>query len=207
MTLRIPCKAVSAGLLLLWGATSASAGGLIAVENDHPDLTQMRSARSAAPVPGLAAAERSKVDKLKLPLLLPDPVAAPRALGATAAPKPNIMSDDSEPVWYHSETDFGGVLIEVEADLRTQHEFPGSYPVYEDTARAAGAQGADPVHGEHRHEEGMANQVGQVTVTRYGVPYTITVTCEQADSEKCKAAEKMARDGSLLKLMAAPKAD
>lgn len=207
MKLRISCKAASAGLFLLLGVASASAGSLIAVENDHPDLKQMRSARAAAPVPGLAAAEKTKIDKLKLPVLLPDPVATPRALGATAAPKPTILSDDSEPVWYHSETDFGGVLIEVEADLRTQHEFPASYPVYEDATRAAGPQGAEPVHGEHRQEEGMANQVGQVTVMRYGVPYTLTVTCEKPDTEQCKAAEKMARDGSMLKLIAAPKVE
>lgn len=204
MTLRFSSKAAAAGLLLL-AASGASAGALIPVETDHPDLQQMRSARSAAPVPGLAPAEKSKVDKLRLPLLLPDPAVARQAAGAEAAPKARILTDEDDPVWYHAETDLGGVIVEVEADRRVQHEFPSSYPVYEDKARAAGAEAADPVHGEHKQEEGMANQVGQVMVTRYGVPYTITVTCEKPDSEKCRSAEKMARDGSMLKLIAAPK--
>lgn len=184
-------------------AGSAYAGSLIAVDNAHPDLQKMRS---AAPPAGLAAPERSRIDKLKLPVLLPDPAVTRQAAAATVAPKPTIVTDDDDPVWYHAETDLGGVSISVEADLRVQHEFPEGFATYGEKAAGAAPEAAEPLHGE-RAEEGMANQVGQVTVTRYNVPYTITVTCEQPDTEKCRNTERMARDGSILKLFAAPRSE
>lgn len=191
-------------LAVVWAAAGpATATSLIAVDNSHPDLQNLRS---AAPPPGLAAAERSRLDRLKLPVLLPDPAATRQAAGAESAPKPSIVTDDDNPVWYHAETDLGGVSITVEADLRIQHEFPEGYAVYGDKGPGAAPEAAEPLHGA-KEEEGMANQVGQVTITRYNVPYTITVTCEKPDSDKCRSAERMTRDGSVLKLFAAPKAE
>ena len=181
---------------------SACAGSLIAVDNAHPDLQRLRS---AAPPAGLAAPERARSDKLKLPVLLPDPAVTRQAAAATVAPKPTIVTDDDDPVWYHAETDLGGVSISVEADLRVQQEFPEGYATYGETPAGAAPEPAEPLHGERAEEEGMANQIGQVTVTRYNVPYTITVTCEQPDTEKCRSTEKMARDGSILKLFSAPR--
>lgn len=199
------CGAVAALLAALClAAGPLAAASLIEVDTAHPDLMKLRA---AAPPPGLAPAERSRLDKLKLPVLLPDPAATRQAAGVEVAPKPTILTDENDPVWYHAETDLGGVSISVEADLRVQHEFPEGYAVYGDKgASGAAPEASEPLHGA-KEEEGMANLVGQVTVTRYNVPYTITVTCDAPDTDKCRAAERMARDGSILKLFAAPKAE
>lgn len=201
---RIPAFSAALAVWLGTGALAASAGSLIEVELDNPELRQMRATQGAAARTALGPTEGSRYDKLKLPLMIPDPAATARAIGASVAPKPTIMIDDEEPVWYHSETDLGGVQVSVEADLRVQHEFPESYPVYGEKAPGAAPEPPPPLHAGHV-DEGMANKVGQVTVTRYNVPYTITVTCENPDSDKCKMAEKMAQDASILKLIGAPK--
>lgn len=195
-----------AGMLLSIAGTTATlaADNLISVDLNHPDFARVRSAAPA----GLAAGERARLDKLKVPVLVPDPGTTARAIGAGAAtPPPAILTDDDNPVWYHAETDLGGVTITVEADLRIQHEFPSNFPVYDSggsSQRGVAPEAPPPLHGDSKSEEGMESQVGQYTLTRYNVPYTVTIICTDPQSDKCKSLQKMGGDDALLRLVNVP---
>jgi hypothetical protein len=188
---------------------AAAADTLLAVDRSSAEIKSFVDARREDAARGLAPAEPSRLDKVKLPVLgfqgAPGlvqssfPGLGPQPTGTRA-----IHTDETNPVWYQIVDTYGDVTVSVAADLRVQHTFGADFPIYPTTAPGA-APGSGPEVSvfDKDDEEGMEGSIAEYTVMKFGVPYTVTVECTAATKAQCADVGQIAKDSELLKVIAA----
>jgi hypothetical protein len=188
---------------------AAAADTLLAVDWSSAEIKSFVDARKEDAARGLAPAEPSRLDKVKLPVLgfqgAPGlvqssfPGLGPQPTGTRA-----IHTDETNPVWYQIVDTYGDVTVSVAADLRVQHTFGADFPIYPTTAPGA-APGSGPEVSvfDKDDEEGMEGSIAEYTVMKFGVPYTVTVECTAATKAQCADVGQIAKDSELLKVIAA----
>ncbi len=179
----------------------------LAVDWNDPELKGFADERAAERAAGVTPEdETSKLAKLQIPVLAferpPEAVTRNMLAGPEAEPETTQNFDADNPVWYQIVQDYGDVTVSIEADLRVQHTFDASHPVY-DTVAPGAAVSDDPQVSvmDENSEEGMEGSIAEYTFTRFGVPYTVTVECTTAAREQCKDKAQLAKDSALLKLV------
>lgn len=199
--------AAMGGLVVCGGTSAAAADKLIAVEWSDPEIRSFVAART--PMRSLGPAADDQLSKLKLPVLAfdgtPGVVENTFRLGPRPATERDVVMDEDNPVWYQIVERYGDVTVSVSADLRIQHTFaPDKFPVYENTSRGAAPQ-AGPVVSvfDDRASGGEEGYLAEYTVTRYGVPYTVTIECTDAAMDECRDTTQISKDAELLKLIRA----
>jgi hypothetical protein len=182
---------------------------LLSVEWSNSEIASFVAARKDEAARGLAPAEPSRLDKVKLPVL--GFQGAPGliqnsfpGLGPQPTGTRDIHTDETNPVWYQIVDTYGDVSVSVAADLRVQHTFDENFPIYPTTEPgAAPSVGPEVSVFDEEDEEGMEGSIAEYTITRFGVPYTVTIECTAATKAQCADVEQIARDSELLKLIAA----
>lgn len=178
----------------------------LAVDWNDPELKGFAESRAADSANGAAPEEESKLAKLQIPVLAferpPEAVTRNLRAGPEAEPETSEQFDPENPVWYQIVQDYGDVTVSVSADLRVQHTFDASHPVYDKVAPGAGVSDEPQVSVmDENSEEGMDGAIAEYTFTRFGVPYTVTVECTTAAREQCKDTAQLAKDSALLKVV------
>jgi hypothetical protein len=181
----------------------------IQVDWQNPEISAFIRDRTANPPASLGpgSPDEAKLARLKLPVLAFDtpPATASNAFATGARPQleRTIITDDAEPVWYQIIDRYGDMTITVEADLRVQHQFPSSYPVYGSGGQGVGVAPQVSVFDE-RTEEGMEGAIAEYTVYKFGqVPYKVTIECTQRNKQQCKDVAVISQDKDLLKVISA----
>jgi hypothetical protein len=200
--------ATSAAAMAVCTAQGVSAADkLIEVQWSDPEIRNFVA--TSAPPRSLGPAVDDQLSKLKLPVLAfegtPGVVENTFRLGPRPATERDVVMDEENPVWYQLVERYGDVTVSVSADLRVQHTFdPDKFPIYENTSRGAAPQ-AGPVVSvfDDRASGGEEGYLAEYTVTKYGVPYTVTVECTDAAKEECRDTTQIAKDAELLKLIRA----
>jgi hypothetical protein len=202
-------RAAALAMFAFSAAPAAAADKLIDVQWTDPEIKSFVSAAAANPPRSLGPTADDQLSKLKLPVL---------AFGATPGiaentfrigPRPeterDVVMDEANPVWYQIVERYGDVTVSVSADLRVQHEFsPETYPIYENKARGAAPQAGPAVSVfDDRNEGGEEGFLAEYTVTKFGVPYTITVECTDQAKDQCSDTTQISKDSELLKLIRA----
>jgi hypothetical protein len=196
--------------LALLAATPAFAQDqLLSVDWASPDIAAFVSERAEAVARGAAPVAPSRLDKVRLPVLAFE--GAPGlvqnsfpGLGPQPAGTRSVHTDETNPVWYQIVDTYGDVTVSVAADLRVQHTFGADFPVYPTTGPGAAATAGPEVSVfDENDEQGMEGSIAEYTVTRFGVPYTVTIECTAATKAQCQDIAQIAKDSALLKLIAA----
>lgn len=188
-------------------ADLAAADNLIPVEWTNAEITDFVKEQASRPR-SLGPAADDKLSKLKLPVLAfeqaPGMVENTFRLGPKPATEREVVTDEENPVWYQIVEHYGDVTVSVGADLRVQHAFPSSYPVYTDSTRGAAAQ-AGPVVSvfDERNEGSEEGLIAEYTIMKYGVPYTVTIECSREAREQCRDTSQISSDSAALKLVSA----
>lgn len=193
------------------GSIAAGAGGalgadtMIKVDWSSPELEAFVKDQSSARR-SLGPAADDKLAKVKLPVVAfgatPGVVEKTFRLGPKPAAERDVVVDEADPVWYQITERYGDMTVSVQADLRVQHVFPESFPVY-GSARQGAAPQAGPQVSVFDDDNGEAVEglIAEYTVMKYGVPYTITIECSGAAKDQCKDTGQIAKDSDLLKLV------
>jgi hypothetical protein len=204
-----PLLALVAGLCLVLTGPVLGQEKSIRVDWQSPEIAAFVRDRAANPPlsVGPGSAEEAKLARLKLPVLAFDtpPTTASNAFSTGARPQleRTIITDETEPVWYQIVDRYGDMTITVEADLRVQHQFPSTYPLYGPSSQGAAVEPQVSVFDE-RTEEGMEGAIAEYTVYKFGqVPYKVTIECTQRNKAQCKDVAVISRDKDLLKLISA----
>ncbi len=207
----------SCGLALVALVSAAAplkaADKLIDVQWTDPEIKSFVSAAAANPPRSLGPTADDQLSKLKLPVLAfeatPGVAENTFRLGPRPATERDVVMDEENPVWYQIVERYGDVTVSVSGDLRIQHVFPeGTFPIYENTSRGAAPQ-AGPAASvfDDRNEGGEEGYLAEYTITKYGVPYTVTVECTLQAKDECRNTTQISKDSELLKLIrAAPPA-
>jgi hypothetical protein len=188
---------------------AAAADKLIEVQWTDPEIKGFVSAAAANPPRSLGPTADDQLSKLKLPVLAfeatPGVAENTFRLGPRPATERDVVMDEANPVWYQIVERYGDVTVSVSADLRVQHEFsPETFPIYENKARSAAPQAGPTVSVfDDRNEGGEEGFLAEYTVTKYGVPYTITVECTDQAKDQCNDTTQISKDSELLKLIRA----
>ncbi len=196
---------------LAWAAvpTALAADTLIGVDWSGAEVKGFVEARKAEATRGLAPETPTKLDKMKLPVLAfqgaPGLVQSSfPGLGPQPVGDRQIHTDEANPVWYQIVDTYGDISVSVAADLRVQHEFDASFPVYPTTPPGAAPQAGLQVSVmDAANEEGMEGSIAEYTITKFGVPYTVTIECTAATKARCADVNQIGKDSELLKLIAA----
>jgi hypothetical protein len=185
----------------------AAADKLIEVQWSDPEIRNFVA--TSTPPRSLGPTADDQLAKLKLPVLAfehtPGVVENTFRLGPRPATERDVVMDEDNPVWYQIVERYGDVTVSVSADLRVQHTFPpDKFPIYENKSRGAAPQ-AGPVVSvfDDRASGGEEGYLAEYTVTKYGVPYTVTVECTDAAMEECRDTTQISKDAELLKLIRA----
>lgn len=188
--------------------SALAADKLIAVEWQDPEITKFVGAQASAPR-SLGPEADDKLGKLKLPVLAfeatPGIVEKTLNIGPRPAVDRDVVMDEAEPVWYQLVERYGDVTVSVSADLRIQHTFPEGAIEF----RAPEGQGAAPAAGptvsvfDDRDSGGEEGYLAEYTITRFGVPYTVTVECSEAAKDQCRDTTQISKDSELLALIRA----
>ena len=178
----------------------------LSVDWNDPELKGFSDERAANVANGISVEEESKLTTLNIPVLAferpPEAVTRNLRAGPEAEPERAEHFDEANPVWYQIVEDYGDVTVSIEADLRVQHTFDASHPVYDKVAPGAGVNDEPQVSVmDENGEEGMEGSIAEYTFTRFGVPYTVTVECTAAAKEQCKDTAQLAKDSALLKVV------
>jgi hypothetical protein len=202
---------VRAGIVaLVAGAGSAYAEDrLLSVDWSSPEIASFVAARAEEAARSAAPVAPSRLDKVKLPVLAFEgapglvqnsfPGLGPQPAGTRA-----VHTDETNPVWYQIVDTYGDVTVSVAADLRVQHAFGADYPVYATAGPGAAATAGPEISVfDENDEQGMEGSIAEYTVTRFGVPYTVTIECTAATKAQCQDIAQIAKDSALLKLVAA----
>lgn len=197
--------ALALALLLMAAGGAASADKMIAVEWTNPEIASFVAAKARS----LGPEADDKLAKLKLPVV--GFAATPglventfRGAGPRPATERDVLMDEDNPIWYQIVERYGDLTVSVSADLRIQHEFPDSYPVYSNPSRAAGPQAGPTVSVfDDRLEGGEEGYLAEYTITRYGVPYSVTVECTGEAKDQCRNTSQISKDSELLTLIRA----
>lgn len=209
MRIAVRSMILAAGCALASVATALAADTLLSVDWSSSEIKSFVAKRKEDAARGLAPAEPSRLDKVKLPVLgfegAPGlvqssfPGLGPQPTGTRA-----IHTDETNPVWYQIVDTYGDVTVSVAADLRVQHTFGADFPVYPTTPPgAAPSAGPEVSVFDQEDEEGMEGSIAEYTVTRFGLPYTVTIECTAATKAQCADVGQIAKDSELLKLIAA----
>ncbi|MFA5951411.1 MAG: hypothetical protein WC807_14120 [Hyphomicrobium sp.] len=207
-TSRARIAAATAVLALAAVGAAQGAGKLISVDWANPELVAFASAQAANPPRSLGPTADDKLAKLKLPVLgfagTPGVVESTFRLGAKPATERDVIVDETNPVWYQIVERYGDVTVSIEADLRVQHEFPASYPVYKNAGRGAAPE-AGPVVSvfDEQNENGIEGLIAEYTIMKYGVLYTVTIECSAEAKAQCHDTSQIAKDSELLTLIRA----
>ena len=195
---------------LSWAANDSG----IKVNWDDPELKAFTSDRAALVAAGVEPETDPGLANLQVPVLVfeqpPEVVTRNLRAGPEAVDRV-VHSDPANPIWYQVVEDYGDVSVSVSADLRAQHEFPADFQIYDKAVPGAGPEADDGAPNvsvmDETAEEGMEGYIAEYTITRYGVPYTVTIECTEAAKDQCKDKAQLAKDSALLKLVAgeAPK--
>ncbi|WP_295558039.1 hypothetical protein [uncultured Hyphomicrobium sp.] len=194
----------SVSMLAALGARAADK--LIEVQWTDPEIKNFVS--TATPPRSLGPSADDQLSKLKLPVLAfdstPGVVENTFRLGPRPATERDVVMDEANPVWYQIVERFGDVTVSVSGDLRVQHVFPDSYPVYENKSPGAAAQAGPTVSVfDDRASGGEEGYLAEYTINKFGVPYTVTVECSVEAQEECRDTTQIAKDSELLKLIRA----
>lgn len=198
---------MAAALVCASVSFSQAAGKLIEVQWSDPEIRSF-VASNAAPR-SLGPAADDQLAKLKLPVLAfeatPGVVEKTFRLGPRPVTERDVVMDEENPVWYQLVERHGDITVSVSADLRVQHEFsPDEFPIYENTSRGASPQTGPVVSVfDDRESGGEEGYLAEYTITRYGVPYTVTIECTEAAKDECRDTTQIAKDAELLKLIRA----
>ena len=203
--------AVVAGAFGALASTASAQTSEVKVDWKDPEIRQymavQRSTRAAAQretaLRGLSRSSRNNITKLKLPVLgFTKPLSsAARSLSAQSRPKPNLLMDEANPVWYSLEYQYGeGVTVTVEADLRVRHKLPPDPAV----SRRATSSESDISVFDDTSEVGMVGAITEFQVYKFGgVPYTVTVECSEAQKAICRDVKSLRNDKQLLSILSA----
>jgi hypothetical protein len=206
--------AVAAAILAGLGSAGMGAGTAFAADNllpvqwSDPEIKNFVSTQAANPPRSLGPTADDQLSKLKLPVLAfeatPGVAENTFRLGPRPATERDVVMDEANPVWYQIVERYGDITISVSADLRVQHAFPADFPVYQkETAGAAPQAGPSVSVFDDRNEGGEEGFLAEYTVTRFGVPYTVTVECTDLAKDQCKDTTQISKDAELLKLIRA----
>jgi hypothetical protein len=195
-------------LTLIVACPAYAADKLIAVDWANPEIASFVSANAANPPRSLGPTADDKLGKLKLPVLAfdgtPGVVENTFRLGPRPATEREVVMDEQDPVWYRIVENYGDVIVSISADLRVQHEFPADFPVYENKSRGAAPEAGPAVNVfDDRSEGGEEGLLAEYTITKYGVPYTVTVECTVEAKEQCRDTSQISKDSELVKLIRA----
>lgn len=206
-----PHRAViaAAATVVAAGSSALADDTLLSVDWSNTEIQSFVAARKDEAARGLSPAVPSRLDKVKLPVIgfegAPGlvqnsfPGLGPQPVGTRA-----VHTDETNPVWYQIVDTYGDVSVSVAADLRVQHTFAADYPIYPTTAPGAAASAGPEVSVfDGADEEGMEGSIAEYTVTRFGVPYTVTIECTAATKAQCQDVAQIAKDSALLKVIAA----
>jgi hypothetical protein len=202
-------SAIVVMIAALVGTTAAfAADKLIAVEWNDPEIKSFVSAAAANPPRSLGPTADDQLAKLKLPVLAfeatPGVAENTFRIGPRPATERDVVMDEADPVWYQIVERYGDITVSVSADLRVQHEFPASFPVYPSESRGAAPQAGPAVSVfDDRNEGGEEGLLAEYTITRFGVPYTVTVECTDEAKDQCRDTSQISKDSELLKLIRA----
>lgn len=200
---------LSACTLIMVTANAVAADKLIPVQWSDPEITKFVSAQQSTAPRSLGPTADDKLAKLKLPVLAfeatPGIVENTLNIGPRPAIERDVVMDEEEPVWYQLVERYGDVTVSVSADLRVQHEFPaGAIEFYKPEG-----QGAAPTAGptvsvfDDRDSGGEEGYLAEYTITKFGVPYTVTVECSEAAKDQCRDTTQISKDSELLGLIRA----
>lgn len=200
-----PMLAGLAAILALAGRASA-ADNLLEVQWSDPEIKKFVA--NAAPPRSLGPTEDDQLAKLKLPVLAFEATPGVAENTFRIGPRPeterDVVMDEANPVWYQIVERYGDVTVSVSADLRVQHEFPDTFPIYENKSAGAAAQAGPTVSVfDDRASGGEEGYLAEYTINRYGVPYTVTVECSVEAQEECRDTTQISKDAELLKLIRA----
>lgn len=205
--------ALAAAMLLGAAAQAVGADTLLPVQWNDPEIKSFVSAQAANPPRSLGPTADDQLAKLKLPVLAfeatPGVAENTFRLGPRPATERDVVMDDENPVWYQIVERYGDVTVSVSADLRVQHAFPADFPIYQKEATPGAAPQTGPSVSvfDDRNEGGEEGYLAEYTLTRFGVPYTVTVECTNLAKDQCKDTTQISKDAELLKLIrAAPPA-
>jgi hypothetical protein len=188
----------------------AEAAAQIKVNWADPELKAFAAERETAAANGLLPEAESPLASLAVPVLAferpPEAVTRNMRAGPEAEPERVEHFDADNPVWYQIVEDYGDVSVSVSADLRVQHTFGADFPVYAaPAAPGAGVDGGEDAPQvsvmDDKAEEGLEGYIAEYTITRFGVPYTVTVECSAAAKAQCADEAQLAKDSALLKLI------
>ncbi len=201
------CVAMMMAACLGAGAVLA-ADNLIAVQWTDPEIKSFVSTNAANPPRSLGPTADDQLAKLKLPVLAFDatPGVAENTfrIGPRPATERDVVMNEEEPVWYQIVERYGDVTVSVSADLRVQHAFPSNYPIYQNESRGSAPQAGPTVSVfDDRNEGGEEGLLAEYTITKFGVPYTVTVECTDEAKDQCRDTTQIAKDSELLKLIRA----
>jgi hypothetical protein len=205
---RLVVHGAIAALALVVVGQALAADKLISVEWTNPEITSFVAANAANPPHSLGPTADDKLAKLKLPVLgfnaTPGVAESTFRLGPRPATERDVVVDEADPVWYKIVETYGDVTVSVSADLRIQHEFPADFPIYENKSRAAAPTAGPAVNVfDDRSEGGEEGLLAEYTITKYGVPYTVTVECSMEAKAQCRDTAQIAKDSELLTLIRA----
>jgi hypothetical protein len=204
LVFRVGSVAMVACLAAAFAPPAGSADKLIAVEWNNPEIASFAAAKARS----LGPEADDKLSKLKLPVLAfaatPGLVENTFRVGPRPATERDVVMDEANPIWYQIVERYGDLTVSVSADLRIQHEFPDSFPVYQNPSRAAGPQSGPAVSVfDDRPEGGEEGYLAEYTVTKYGVPYSVTVECTGEAKDQCRDTSQISKDSELLTLIRA----
>lgn len=189
--------------------SARAAEQLLSVDWSNAELKNFVAAKKEDAARGAAPVAPSRLDKVKLPVLgfegAPGlvqnsfPGLGPQPMGTRA-----VHTDETNPVWYQIVDTYGDVTVSVAADLRIQHAFGADYPIYPTSGPgAAPTAGPEVSVFDDNDEQGMEGSIAEYTVTKFGVPYTVTIECTAATKAQCRDIAQIAKDSALLKVIAA----
>jgi len=196
---------ITAAFLISSATTSPAADKLISVDwND----AEIKGFAGASPPRSLGPSADDKLSKLKLPVVAFEATPGVAENTFRIGPRPtterDVVMDEEDPVWYQIVERYGDVTVSVSADLRVQHEFPDTFPVYENKSRGAAPQAGPAVSVfDDRNEGGEEGLLAEYTITKFGVPYTVTVECTAEAKDQCRDTSQISKDSALLKLIRA----
>ena len=201
-------KALAAVAVSFCAASAVwAANDLIEVQWNDPEIKSFVA--SNAQPRSLGPTADDQLAKLKLPVLAfeatPGVAEKTFRLGPRPAAERDVVMDEENPVWYQIVESYGDVTVSVSGDLRVQHQFsPDAFPIYENKSRGA-APAAGPVVSvfDDTASGGEEGFLAEYTITRFGVPYTVTVECTEAAKDECRDTTQISKDSDLLKLIRA----
>lgn len=188
-------------------AAANAADKLIEVQWSDPQIKSFVA--NSAPPRSLGPSEDDQLSKLKLPVLAFDatPGVAEKTfrIGPRPATERDVVMDEGNPVWYQIVERYGDITVSVSGDLRVQHTFAAeAFPIYENKSAGLAPQAGPSVSVfDDRASGGEEGYLAEYTVTKFGVPYTITVECTDEAKDQCRDTTQISKDSELLQLIRA----